>query len=699
MKMHERTELINNTVGLVSIVLPIYNVENYLRQAIENIINQTYTNIEILLVNDGSTDNSLQIAKEYEKKDSRIVILEKDNGGLSSARNYGLKYATGQYIYFYDPDDIIDYDLIEKCINRIGNRYVDYVAFGHYMETEEGSILYKSELQNEEIVTTNTDQRFAFILDTLLKYEKMGWNAWSKLYNREFLCKYNLFFPDNRKIFAEDLAFMLQVALNQSRVLLIEQTMYHYVRHDESIMGRAKQEDIFHKIVLLALEFQNYAKTFKTNNRQLYISCINYSIIRLHLWQSCHSLKKIKNSILDFFDTSELIMIQQWITCINANICKLHKKLSLGAICETILLNDVISGKPSLPGKILTLILKMHDYYAEDLKCLIDSLSKHSGARNCDSQIYLLGTEDFGNLGDHEIAEAEMLFLKSKYKNVIEVTASQYFRRKRDLKRIINVHDILILTGGGNIGDMYDLSERIRRDVIKTWKKNFKIIFPQTVYYHDSRNREVLKDKYCFRDSYNVCLVAREKESYEFVKNNFACKAYMTPDIVLSIKAVQFKEINQRNGCLLLLRKDVEKSISNEDELYIEEIIHQKYGCIRRADTSKPYNIPASVRRVELDSLLKKIASSELVITDRLHGMVFCAITSTPCVVFENFNYKVRGTYEWIRDLPYIKLVQSIHDFENIIESNFYKQEYRYDETLLCEKYQILYDLIDRYYQ
>ncbi|UJF15261.1 glycosyltransferase [Jeotgalibaca sp. MA1X17-3] len=103
----------------VSIIVPVYNVEKYLKKSIESLMNQTLKDIEIILVNDGSTDNSLFICKQYEKKDFRIKVIDKNNGGVSSARNIGIELASGQYIGFIDPDDWIEPEMYEKMYSKI----------------------------------------------------------------------------------------------------------------------------------------------------------------------------------------------------------------------------------------------------------------------------------------------------------------------------------------------------------------------------------------------------------------------------------------------------------------------------------------------------------------------------------------------------------------------------------------------------
>ncbi|MDE5548972.1 MAG: glycosyltransferase, partial [Clostridia bacterium] len=128
---------------MISIIVPIYNVEKYLRKGIESIINQTYTDLEIILVNDGSKDNCLDICKEYANKDSRIKIVDKPNGGLVSAWKAGVEVASGDFIGFIDPDDYIDEDYYQKLYEAIQSNDADIAVCGAIKEDEQGNFLSK----------------------------------------------------------------------------------------------------------------------------------------------------------------------------------------------------------------------------------------------------------------------------------------------------------------------------------------------------------------------------------------------------------------------------------------------------------------------------------------------------------------------------------------------------------------------------
>lgn len=140
----------------VSVVVPIYNVAEYLPKCIESILAQTYPDYELILVNDGSKDNSPEIAEEYAKKDPRIKVIHKPNGGLSDARNEGMKYATGKYVSFIDSDDFIEPDMLEKCVNAMHADDADMVIFDYYQ--------YYQATGKKEVITNRFEEGTVYSL-------------------------------------------------------------------------------------------------------------------------------------------------------------------------------------------------------------------------------------------------------------------------------------------------------------------------------------------------------------------------------------------------------------------------------------------------------------------------------------------------------------------------------------------------------
>lgn len=224
---------------LISVIVPVYNAEFYLRQCIDSIIKQTYTNLEIVLVNDGSTDNSGKICDEYKEIDSRIKVIHKMNGGVSSARNAGLDVCTsgGDYIAFVDSDDWIESDMFEKLYNEIKRVNGDIVVCGYYIDKQDQTYIKKLE---KGIFVGN---------DNVLKkcfYNKNFPNAvWCKLYNKNIFNEVR--FPEGKLY--EDMLIILDVLEKTSVVSIIPEAFYHYSQRLNSIMNEKTYHKSFEKIL------------------------------------------------------------------------------------------------------------------------------------------------------------------------------------------------------------------------------------------------------------------------------------------------------------------------------------------------------------------------------------------------------------------------------------------------------------------
>lgn len=219
---------------MYSIIVPVYNVENYLDRCIESIVNQTYRDIEIILVDDGSDDASPEMCDRFEKLDERIRVIHQENGGLSSARNAGVSSARGDYIMFVDSDDYIDVDICERLSKYTSNNY-DVIIGSAYFEDEnkkectiKGIKKYeKSELSGRE-----------FLL-CALKNSELFAPVWLNIYNRRFLINEDLSFRIG--ILHEDEEFTPRVMLHAKSVIVSGEVFYHYVIRDSSITTRLDQ--------------------------------------------------------------------------------------------------------------------------------------------------------------------------------------------------------------------------------------------------------------------------------------------------------------------------------------------------------------------------------------------------------------------------------------------------------------------------
>ena len=213
------------TQGKISVIVPIYKVESYLPKCLDSIVNQTYRNLEIILVDDGSPDNCGAICDEYAARDDRIIVIHKSNGGLSFARNVGLDTATGDYIGFVDSDDWIEPNMYEYLLHGIQKQGADIAVCGIFEELPDRCFCRKWD--KAEVFDTEAG------LEQLFLRKKYSHSVWDKLY------RYSLFegirFPEGRNF--EDIATTHRVFERAKAVQLLPEAKYHYLQRRDSIMG------------------------------------------------------------------------------------------------------------------------------------------------------------------------------------------------------------------------------------------------------------------------------------------------------------------------------------------------------------------------------------------------------------------------------------------------------------------------------
>ena len=278
-------------------------------------------------------------------------------------------------------------------------------------------------------------------------------------------------------------------------------------------------------------------------------------------------------------------------------------------------------------------------------------------------KIILTGTPEYNNVGDSLLTMAILKMYSDLLGGckIIELTIGEYYRYKKQIKRCTLRHDVFTYQPGGNMGNVWQIEENCRRDVIESFPKNKIILLPQTIHYEENKNgqAELKKSKEIYSAHKNLTVAARERISYELMKKYYPNnKIILTPDAALYLDAYHSEK--ERNGALLCLRHDSEKHITAEDEKKIEKAAGSK--GYTRIDMYSAENPNKQNRDRIVKEKLEEFAGAELVITDRLHGMISCALTETPCVVMSNNNHKVKGVYEWIKDLGYIEYAESADD-------------------------------------
>lgn len=221
-----------------SIIIPVYNVENYLSQCLDSVINQTLLDIEIICVNDGTKDHSREVLEAYQKKDERIQIVDKANGGLSSARNAGLKAATGDYIVFLDSDDYLEHRACERLYYEVLEHRPDIIVFGSH--------IFPYYPWPDQWLIHNLTTRTVAYKDGGIKplFNENGARpfVWRDCFKRRFLLKHELLFDENIR-FAEDLIFQFMAFPLAKQVIFISDKLYHYRwSRSNSLMANAAKD-------------------------------------------------------------------------------------------------------------------------------------------------------------------------------------------------------------------------------------------------------------------------------------------------------------------------------------------------------------------------------------------------------------------------------------------------------------------------
>ncbi len=278
----------------VSIIVPVYQVEKYIEKCLNSLINQTYKNIEIILIDDGSQDRSGEICDEFANRDSRIRVFHKKNEGVSVARNIGIENSNGEYITFVDSDDYVDRNYVEELINSCVNNDSDISFCGVQNENENGEIStitrqIEKKLHGNAMLKEMFDEKYFVSV------------CWAKLYKKSVIG--NIRFDSNMRI-AEDLKFLYEISKNVNNSYINTlQPMYHFLQRENSATkvlfneDWKKEIDLCEKIILDTREDRDLRKYII---KRYFKVCINCLIIELKVRNDINTVKYLMNKMKKF---------------------------------------------------------------------------------------------------------------------------------------------------------------------------------------------------------------------------------------------------------------------------------------------------------------------------------------------------------------------------------------------------------------
>lgn len=618
-------EVENRTKGektaMIDIIIPVYMVEKYLDSCIQSVLEQSYTDYHIILVDDGSQDHSGAICDRYAAKDSRITVIHKQNGGLSSARNAGLDASNGEYVLFLDSDDTLTQNALQILYDAITKSKADAV-FAAYNEVDESGKVIATSVVEEALL--QDDRRFNIVYDNTPLIMACG-----KLFKRELFGD-AVRFPLGK--LHEDVFIYHHLMYNAESIYCIAEPVFNYMQRDQSIMGKPFALKNFDAVDGLLERIEFFEEKGLSQCEQ---QTIGY--LFKYLLYIIHRIDFRNDEIKTRFES----YYEKWKELSHENKDKLFH-----ALCK--MYGCGLLKKPFMSYRLMQTALKARRVVrARKVLWKLAKADLHKSPN-----YILISTPVHGNLGDQAIVYAQRKILSEcGIQNIVEIESVEYLTRKNLIARLIRKKDVIIIDGGGNLGSLWPTEADRINDIVSRFQQNKVIIFPETAFFADDaagRTEYILTQK-AFANHKDLHVFLRDKPSYAIMKKmlpegNIA----LCPDIVLSLKGKVNSDAQERSGALILLRKDREKTLSDETQENITKTLETLEIPYEFSDTVLDHYVTQNTRAQELTELFNKIASKQIVITDRLHGMIFSYITNTPCIAFNNSNRKVEHQYDWI---------------------------------------------------
>lgn len=780
----------------VSVIIPVYNTQMYLEKCIDSCVKQTLDDIEIIIINDGSTDGSLEIAEEYASKYDNVRVKSIENSGLSIARNTGLELATGKYVYFLDSDDWIDENCLEECYKLSERNILDVVTFDAKKICEEGAHDFEENFSRCNIVDATkiyTGKEFA---TCYREGSGILVQAWTFFLRRDFLKAHGISFLPHA--IYEDMKYYMDLLIHCRRMMYIPEKFYNRLYRQGSIVATGSSERkllSFYEIswgILDTIEKADLSAQDKAFWLDHYVSYgIDILVVVVYrsfayrgieaLISSCYN--KIEHWQCKCIEKSLRLLriLPMTMGAISVVLCYIEKVLStMGVVSDEqrklvseidIYIDEYVSGRLeklrplfSDAGKRIGIygvgnhtrdILKIYekligeikanlicvdtnresyvqkfegidvvnirDVYDLDLDGIVISsfiyenemvvlaevavgdtvpiyklydgesypldavyenkvafrrrIMRYKEELN-KKRIFLLETPMHTNTGDYLITYAEECFLR-KYLpeyEVIKVSVLDFQNNNDNIWGQISITDIIIVNGGGFFGTHW-IEGDVLRTVLECFPCNRTIVFPQSLYYEDDKVGQRKAEKICevIKKHKDLTICYREALSLERGKMMFGneVEQYLLPDMALLLNGMERTAV--RRGIAVCLRKDVESVLTLEQRAKVVEIAKNMSDDVTETSMHwKELILPEDAKGV-INEKLDELGQAELVITDALHCMISCALVGTPCIALPNVTGKVGGVYEWIKELPYIRYLESTDGIETVVGAMYQK--------------------------
>lgn len=697
---------------MISIIIPVYNVEEYLDECLKSIISQDYLDMQIICVNDGSTDSSQAILEEYERKYNNIEVYTKKNGGLSSARNYGIERAKGEYVFFLDSDDkLADNNCISFMVKKMDENKLDVLCFDgeSFFETED--IKNRNHSYSNYYDRVKSYGLFESGYDLFIELFKDGnyrENIAVKCIRRDLIIDNKLRFMDG--MIYEDAFFAFGLVLSSKRVEHVKKCVYMRRVREGSI---TQKPILFYNVYSMFCGYIGILELIKKHNLEQdewvskYISSLKEYLIELYYQISKEERKKINNlneweryileSVISQSSISEYVfpyhLFPQNARVMLYGAGRIGKSFfNMGKIDGYVNIVGIADKRAKELCRNSFPVLDVEDLEKQDFDYLLICVDSFKIAEEIENQlvelglnrskirwdgynykwenrikrdkfinylirkktshkknIYLMMLPEHGNLGDYLIGYSSQDFLLNNFREyeLINVTTDEWNVASRELKAFITPDDVLVFSGGGYMGDVWD-SGMVLREITEAFPYNKKIIMPNTLTYKEMYVEHIHNDLKKILGDNNTYLCFRDKKSYDICSElGMGNSCIYVPDMAL-YSHVRKKSEERLNRVLLCMRDDEEKIFGNIEELKngfdVHNITHDEFNICRGK------RILQDDGQNELKKAFSTISKYKLVITDRLHVMLICYLTQTPCVAFDNSTNKVSEVFNWISD-------------------------------------------------
>ncbi len=655
---------------LISVVVPIYKVERYIKQCLESVLNQTLGDFELILVDDCSPDHSVDICQQFAQADPRISVVRHDhNQGLGAARNTGLEHVHGKYVFFLDSDDMIFDNAFEIFYRTAEANDADIVHCSSMLERfDDGTVkVTKDKSPFDGFLPFERNRRLKSCY-----VDKNIWPmVWLNFYRRDFLERYNIKFPC---ILSEDEPFSIALYCWAERFYCIPDYLYVYNRRANSI-SKANDVERTVKGVRSMLDGWNYLiRLFER---------VPHDVVSPQIQNDCIQAffeSMIQGYILCLYDSSEAVESAGAFETLRQAIGErgaIDERLAahlLQGFCIQKSLNNLIARSLMSENRQLRLMLDTLGAALPSMMSILRALQSTS------KRVLLMSVPVHGNLGDQAITVGEQFVLKKIFPKheIVEIPTpylSGYLGEtfsSLGFERSVRPTDLIFIHGGGNLGTLWGNEERVHQRLIARFSRNRIIILPQSIFFDRTTQEELTRASVeIYNGHRDLHLVCRDEVSFAVAAELFPrVKRYLAPDSVTMLMGTWDGREQPRDGVLFVLRHDKERFDHTALIEKLQAHLDARKVTYEFADTIVNGTVEAGERAEKVEALLSRIRRARLVVTDRYHGLIFSAVTRTPAVVMRSFDTKIASGIKWFEGSDGICYADGseIDEIENFID-------------------------------